>query len=133
MTFRKESLLFYQSETLYVIMIVLCLFLYPTIGLVSSLLFMLPFFVLILVNPKLHNEFITINEDGISCQKAGIQIWAYQWNDVVELKKGSRYLLPSIEIIVNSEQGKSIRISKPNHYFQLGRLAKKAIVQYFKQ
>ena len=69
MMFRKDSLMFYQSEIFYVVMAILCLTLVPMLVGDISLLFLFPFLVLILVNPQLHNEFITINETGISCQK----------------------------------------------------------------
>lgn len=87
MTFRKNSLLFYQSEILYIAMDILCLTLIPILGVGISILYMLPFIVLILVNPKLYNELITIDETGISCEKAGYQIWAYRWDCIAELKK----------------------------------------------
>lgn len=131
MMFRKDALLFYQSEIFYIIVAILCLALIPILGLEVSLLYMFPFIVLILVNPKLHNEFITIDETGISCQKSGKQSWAHAWSDIAELKRSSRYLMSSIEVIVYNQYGETEQFAFPNHYFQLGRAAKKAIQRYY--
>ena len=99
MIFRKNALLFYQSEIAYIITAVLCLTLIPTTGVGLCLLYMIPFIILILINPILHNEFIEINENGISCRKSDKQLWEYGWNSVAELRKSSRFLLPSIDVI----------------------------------
>ena len=131
MTFRKDSLLFYQSEICYIVLLLLCFFLVPMIGLGLSLLYALPFMLLILVNPRMHNEFITINECGISCNKAGIQLWSYEWNNIAQLQKNSRYLLPTIEVITCNMSGELDLVFFSRNYFQLGRTAKKAIKKYY--
>lgn len=131
MTFRRDSLLFYQSEIAYIIMITLSLCLFPILGKELMLFYLLPFIVLLLVNPKLHNEFIIINENGISCRKSGKQLWSYEWESIAELRKSSRFLMPTIEVIAYNKCGKPALFSQPNHYFQLGRTAKKAIMQYY--
>lgn len=132
MTFRKDSLLFYQSEIFCIVMAILCLSLIPTIGFGLSLLCIFPVVILMLVNPKLHNEFITINEIGIACQKSGIQLWTYEWDSIAELKRSSRFLMPSIEVIVYNEFGKPQQFAVSNQYFQLGCSARKAVKQYYK-
>ena len=132
MRFRKDSLLFYQSEIFYVVMAILCLTLIPILGLELSFLYMSLFIVLILVNPKLHNEFITINETSISCQKSGKQLWVYAWDSIAELKRSSRYLMPSIEVIIYNKYGESEHFAYHNQYFQLGRTARDAIKRYYK-
>ena len=105
MIFRKDSLLFYQSEIFYIVMAILCLTLVPMLVGEISLLYLFPFLVLMLVNPQLHNEFIAINETGISCQKSGKQLWAYEWLSIAELKRSSRFLMPSIEVIAYNKYG----------------------------
>lgn len=129
--FRKDSLLFYQSEIFYIVIAILCLTLIPILGVEISLLYMFPFIVLILVNPKLHNEFITIDEAGISCQKSGKQFWAYEWDCIAELKRSSRFLMPSIEVIAYNKFEESERFALPNQYFQLGRTAREALKRYY--
>ena len=132
MMFRKDSLLFYQSEIFYIVMVIVCMTLIPILGIVISLLYMCPFIVLILVNPKLHNEFITIDENGISCKKSGKHLWVYEWDSIAELKACSRFLMPSIAVIVYNKHGESERFALPNQYFQLGRMAREAIMRYYK-
>ena len=132
MIFRKNSLLFYQSELMYIVFLIICFTLIPTLGLYLSLLYAFPFVVLMLVNFKLHNEYIIINEVGISCQKSGKQLWEYEWHNIAELRKSARYLLPSIEIITFNEHGEVERFALPNHYFQLGKAAREAIKRYYK-
>lgn len=132
MMFRKNTLLFYQSEIFYFVMAILCLALFPMLGLGLSLLYVFPFAVLMLVNPKLHNEFITINEIGISCQRSGIQLWAYEWDTIAGLKRSSRFLMPSIEVIPYNKCGEPEQFAMSNHYFQLGRAARKAVKRYYK-
>lgn len=131
MMFRKDSLLFYQSEIFYIIAVISCLMLIPVLKIEISLLYMFPFIILTLVNPQLHNEYITIDETGISCQKSGKQIWAYGWNCIAELKRSSRFLMPSIEVIAYNEQGEINNFAYPNQYFQLGRAAREAIERYY--
>ena len=92
---------------------------------------MLPFPVLIFVNPKLYNEFITINETGISCQKSGKELWAYTWDRVAELKRSSRFLMPSMEVIAYNKYGESEHYAQANHYFQLGKTAREAVRRYY--
>ena len=129
MIFRKDSLMFYQSEIYYILATLLCLALAPILG-GYILFFLFPFLVLILVNPKLHNEFIAINEAGISCQRSGKQLWAYEWDNFAELKRSSRFLMPSIEVIVYNKHGEPEQFARPNQYFQLGRTAREAIKRY---
>ena len=132
MKFRKNSLLFYQSEIFYIFMVILCSILIPILGETMSILSMVPFIILILVNPKLYNEFITIDETGISCQKSGKQIWIYGWDSIEKLKRSSRFLLPSIEVIVYNKYRESKNFASSDQYFQLGKIARKAIKQYYK-
>lgn len=132
MIFRKDSLLFYQIEIVCVVMVIVCLIVTPILGIELSLLCMLPFVILLFINPKLHNEFITINGTGISCQKSGKQLWLYEWASIARLRKSSRYLMPAIEVIAFNIHGESEQFAVPNHYFQLGRVAKKAITRYYK-
>ena len=129
MVFRKESLMFYQSELFYSLATLLCLALAPILGW-YTLFYISPFLILIFVNPKLHNEFITINEAGISCQRSGKQLWAYDWDHIAELRRSSRFLMPSIEVIVYDKHGQPEQFAGPDKYFQLGRTAKEAMKRY---
>ncbi len=131
MTFRKDSLLFYQSEIAYIAITIVCLVLIKPLGVVWYLLGILPFVVFILINPIIYNEFITINENGISCWKRGRCMWEYEWNSISQLKRSSRFLMPSIEIIGYNKYGEAEQYAVDGHYFQLGKTAKKAIENYY--
>jgi len=133
MTFRKDSLLFYEGQIIYAIMSILCLLLPPALGWSVSLLLLSIFIVLLLISPKLHNQYITIDATGIVCQQSGKQLWVYNWEQVAELRKSSRFQLPSIEIIAYNKVGVPEQFAHPNHYFQLGRTARKAITRHYKK
>lgn len=132
MTFRKDSLLFYQDTVIYVIFILSFLAIIPFSGLGLPLLCAFPFVVLLLVNKKTYNEWITINADGIICQESGTQFCAFKWNEIAELRKSSRFLLPSVEVITYSKSGEPEPFGTYDHYFQLGKEARKAVAQYYK-
>lgn len=87
MTFRKNSQLLYQSIVSYVTFALLSLALISFYGVALSLLCAFPFIVLTLITPLLDKEYITINENGILCQRSGKQLRAFKWNEIAELKK----------------------------------------------
>lgn len=130
MTFRKNSLLFYESQTVYVIFAILCLTMIPMFGFELSFLFSTLFLILVFINPRLYNEFVTINETGITCYKAGKRIWKYEWNSIAELQKSSRFRMPSLEIVIYDDFRDENSRVQTGHYFQLGKVAKNAINKY---
>ena len=152
MTFRKDSLLYYECKIANIVLAILCLAIIPlySSGTVSaqgsehlllwgiSVFSFLVFVVLTWANPKLHNEFVTIDEVGISCQKAGKQIWAYKWDEILALKKSSRYNWPSMEIVVPSpsiiwDTCRDIEHARcSGDYFQLCKTAKQALEKFYK-
>ena len=131
MTFRKDSLSFYQSQTAYIITIVLCLALVSMLELRLFLLCTFPLVVLVLVNSKLfYNEFVTIDNTGISCFKKEKVIWEYEWEKIIELKGSSRYRMRSVEIVIDDNAKEVVPFDYSIHYFQLGNAAMNAIAQY---
>ncbi|MBQ4573049.1 MAG: hypothetical protein IJA80_07210 [Clostridia bacterium] len=132
MTFRKNCLLFYEVQITFIILLLLALFLIPAIGLKYTLLIEVFFLLLILLNFKVHNEYITINETGIVCFRNKKVIWEYKWDSIVELRRSSRYLLPSIEIIISDSTKRINQFESLGYYFELNRKAKKAIKEYYK-
>lgn len=132
MTFRKNCLLFYEIQITFIILLLLALFLIPAIGLKHTLLIEVFFLLLILLNFKVHNEYITINEIGIVCFRNKKVIWEYKWDSIVELRRSSRYLLPSIEIIISDSTKRINQFESLGYYFELNRKAKKAIKKYYK-
>lgn len=131
MTFRKNSLMFYESQIVYIIFAILCLTMISMYGFVISLLFSGLFLILIFANPRLYNEFVTINEIGVSCCKAGKIIWQYEWDDIAKLQKSSRCLMPSLEIVIYDAEKTDSKVLT-GHYFQLGKTAKQAVDKYYK-
>lgn len=132
MVFRKDSLLFYQCRIFYIIMGIASLLFIPTVGLELFLLYVSIPVLLFLLNPQMYNEFITINEMGISCHRSKKLLWSYEWDRIAELRKSSRYLLPAIEVITFNKHGEPEQYALPAQYFQLGKAAKEAIKQYYK-
>lgn len=138
MIFRKDSLLLYEQEIGIVFSSILSLVMIPIFKSLSITICALILIVIAAVNPLSYNEFIQINKSGISCQKAGKQIWAYEWDDIVTLKKSRRYNMPSMEIVVSNKYRtlwpcQGIENAKySGHYFQLSRTAKKALELYYK-
>lgn len=136
MTFRKNTTNFYQSEFIYIFTVLLSLVLIfipafneiQIIFIVSACLFAL----LAVINPKLNNEFITIDETGISCCRADKILWSYQWDEIAQLKKGQRFLHPSVEVIVFDKQGNKESFAGADKYFQLSKSAKTTIKKYYK-
>ena len=103
----------------------------PLLGLKLSLLGTLPFVALLLVNPTLHREYITIDENGISCLGARDQLWAFKWEDIADLKKSTYLRFAVIEIIAYDELSVQKQIPFRGYYFQLGRAAHKALKKYY--
>lgn len=132
MTFRKDSITFYESQIAFVFFLILSLYLMPTIGFGLSFIFIFIIFFILFVDPRLKSEFITINETGIFCCKSGEQIWAYTWDDIAELHRSSRFRQPSVEIVVYSSRKPGL-YKITGDYFQLNRTARKAVEKYYGQ
>lgn len=132
MTFRKNAILYYEVEIFSSVMALFSLGLIPILGMWLSFLCALPFVILIFATSKICNEFITINDVGITCERTGIQLWFYDWENITELKKSVRFRSPSIEVIPCYCSGNPDYTNSLDHYFQLGRMAKKALKHYGK-
>ena len=136
MTFRKNATNFYQSEFIYIFTVLLSLVLIfiPAFNEIQIIFFVSAclFALLAVINPKLYNEFITIDETGISCRRADKILWSYHWDEIAQLKKGQRFLHPSVEVIVFDKQGNKEPFAGADKYFQLSKSAKTAIKKYYK-
>lgn len=113
-------------------MLVLCLALNPVIGTGFALLVALPFAVVLIVNPRLHDSWIILNESGIACRKVGKEVWSHEWHNIATLKRSNRFRLPSVEVILYDVKGEQAPFALPDHYFQLSKKAKQAMEQYYK-
>ena len=130
MTFRRDCLSFYETQTVVLVVVVLSVFLCLIVKTTVLLYFALAFLIALPVNSRLQNEYITIDETGIVCQKSGRTLWGHSWSEIAELRKCSRSRHLSIEIIVYSP-GRTDPFQYSDEYFQLGWRAKKAIKQYY--
>lgn len=131
MKFRKNAILYYALEFFCIVMAAACFGMISLLGLGLSLISAFPFVILMLASPRLYDEFITINQAGIQCEKAEVLLWQYAWDSIAKLEKSSRFRMPSIEVIPYGKSGAPEPFRLPGHYFQLGRAARKAIKQYY--
>lgn len=130
MTFRKDSIRFYEGYFIYFLMI--------TISLVCSfltesyvfLLLAIPFVFFAIFNKKQFPDIITVDEKGIVCRTTEEVKWEYDWEDIAELQKFTRFRSPSIEIVVYVSREPE-KLQSSDNYFQLSRKAKKALKTYY--
>lgn len=102
MTFRKDSISFLRERIILIISSFVSLAALPVVGWQFTLAFVLFFCFFIWLSPKMYNEYLTINDVGISCCKSKKQIWAYEWDAIARLQRSSRYCLPSMEIMIET-------------------------------
>ena len=125
MSFRKNSILFYEN----VILLAALSLLMIAVGLVTNFpilcLCAVPLLIVALVSPKLDREYITIDEWGISCKEGDQLRWSFDWAHIADLRRSSRFRLPSVA------SGQPEPFASDRHYFQLGRAAKKALSMYY--
>lgn len=131
MVFRKDALLYTEGQALGVVMALASVMMIIMAGWSFVIILGFPVFLLIM-NPLLHNEFMKIDESGISCQKSGKEIWRYRWDEIAELRRGSRFRLPSVEIIAYGRNGTPEQFAAPGHYFQRSKAARAAVNKYYK-
>ena len=80
----------------------------------------------------LFNEYIIIDNKGISCVKKGITCWSYPWNAIYELQIVRMYTNPCVQIIPKSDYQNSDLCEIDHLNFQLCPKAKKALRIYNK-
>lgn len=133
MSFRKNSVLFYEN----IILLAALSLLMIAVGLVTNFpilcLCAVPLLIVALVSLKLDREYITIDEWGISCKEGDRLRWSFDWAHIAELRRSSRFRLPSVEVIPYDASGQPESFASDRHYFQLGRAAKKALSMYYAQ
>ncbi len=132
MTFRQHTFLYYETLIYCSTMLVLCLALIPVIGTGFALLVALPFAAVLIVNPRLYDSWIIMDESGITCRKGDKTIWSHEWHNIATLKRSNRFRFPSVEVILYDAKGQQAPFALPDHYFQLSKKAKQAIEQYYK-
>lgn len=133
MQFRKDSISFWQAQIPCIILPFFALALFQIAGWQFLLFCVILSGFFIWLNPKLYNEYLTINDVGISCCQSGETIWEYKWDAIARLQRSSRYLLPSMEIMIETVYRGEKTIEHSGHYFQLSRAAKEALARYYTQ
>lgn len=123
MIFRKNSLLFFESQVIYILLSMSSLFIIPVLDFCIWSLFFVPLLIMTIINPIFFREYIRIDEQGIRCYKAKITLWEYEWSNISDIRRGSRYRLPTAEIYIEEVNNSIPRF--PLNYFQLGKSAKK--------
>ena len=131
MTFRKNSVSFIVGLCYFWTMAVLSL----AYTLITQEWFMalFPLFFIITAarTPSDYDEFITMDHEGIRCAtKKGKVMWAYTWENIIKFKKFSHCRTPAVQIILDDQVDELV----PRYllFFELGRIARKAIRQYYK-
>lgn len=132
MTFRKNSIMFVEHLSVLCIMAVISFVLLLMSHEWIMALFVLCFVAFAALMPVIHNEFVTVDSEGIRCAKKDKVIWVYTWNDILKLKRSSRYKMPSVEIVIDDHADEIVPYDHSIHYFQLGKTARKAMARYYK-
>lgn len=133
MSFRKNSVLFYENVILLAALSLLMIAVGLVINFPMLCLCAVPPLIVALVSPKLDREYITIDEWGISCKEGDQLRWSFDWAHIAELRRSSRFRLPSVEVIPYDASGQPEPFASDRLYFQLGRAAKKALSMYYAQ
>ena len=130
MTFRKHSLNYSEYIVTVFVVIAACFVMIRPLGIKIAALIIIINILNAILALRAYREFITIDEHGISCVKAGKELWKHEWSSIAKLHLGSRFMLPSIDIFVFSSKSNHDEAEYTGHYFQLGRAAKKALAVY---
>ena len=128
MKFRKDSLIFIESQIILTLLSVSSFVIIPVLGIGTWSLFSIPIIVLTAVNPFIFSEYIEIDEQGIRCYKSKTMLWEYEWSVISDIRRGSRFRLPTAEIYIKKPDNSSSDF--PVNYFQLGKAAKKTLASY---
>ena len=93
MSFRKNSVLFYENVILLAALSLLMIAVGLVINFPMLCLCAVPLLIVALVSPKLDREYITIDEWGISCKEGDQLRWSFDWAHIAELQRSSRFRL----------------------------------------
>ena len=130
MTFKKTALTTRAHVIFNIVMTIMSAALFRFIGMWIFFCTVVMFIVAVIADPIQNNELITIDENGISCEKSGKQIWMYKWDEIAKLERSNRFQRPSVEIVTWDDPYQPAR---SDHYFELCKPAKEALKQYYKQ
>ena len=133
MEFRKNISMFYQVQTISLILVVLSLFLYILHHTLFTFTLLVLCFLILILHPMINDEYILIDEQSISCYRKKRQMWSFCWSVIESLRYSRRYRHPTIEIVLKAETvliGNGKKRSS-GYFFQVNRKIKQAIISYF--
>lgn len=141
MTFRKDKALYLETTFVsvsFVLLCIICAILYtvhfslPEMSIPLLLFGVLPPSLLLHDNKNSLPEQITIDETGILCKKEDTILWKYTWEQIAELRRGSRFRHAAIELILWDKATGKPAATGVDTYFLLGKEAKIALSKYYK-
>ena len=100
-------------------------------GSLEILLLMCIFFVFWIFLWEDFNEFILIDETGISCYKSNKLLWKCTWDSIAKLKRGSYYKWPGVAVLLYDKNGIPEEYEYSGRNFHLCRVAKEALEKYY--
>ncbi len=137
MSFRKDTMSFYEMTIVFIIFTLIALFLCcNSKSKVLCLFFFLwavIFLVVIILNFKcFFNYYITINDVGVSCKKESKILWEYKWEEIAKFKKCTSLRWPAVGIVTYSASGNIEQFFLNDRKFQLCKTAQLALEKYGK-
>ena len=127
MTFRRDKKLFYEVEVGNILLSILSFLLIPFVWWMGIL--GVAHVVFAFLSPRLFNQYITINDCGITCKEGEKQLWAFEWSQIMELKKYSLYRNSGILLVLDEDAEKQLQDGSTAS-FQLCKEARMALNQY---
>ncbi len=129
MFFRRREILFIET------IIVLCMLLLASLFILcfDFLYFLLTFFgflfnlTFFIISPE---EYILIDDTGISNHLKNDCLWEYSWEEIAELRIGNRARKKTIEIFLKSKEDES-KLEYSRKYFEYGKKSKEALAIYY--
>ena len=75
------------------------------------------------------NEYINIDEKGITCRKKNVLLWSFAWDEIEALKlmRGS---FPKVYVVLKSSDDNVVTLEEKGLYFEYRHIAKKALGKY---
>lgn len=123
------SSIFYWAYLIY--LFVRCLKENISFGAIEILLLMCIFFMFWMFLWEDFNEFILIDEIGITCYKSNKLEWKCKWDSIAKIKRGTYYRWPGVRVLLYDKNGMPEEYEYCGRNFNLCRTAKEALEKYY--
>lgn len=140
MTFRRNYRTRIEGRIIVAVMILMCLglllfSLYK--GEAEILLFLILMSIAsiltIIIGYSCFNDYITIDENGISCKRKSELIWSFKWDEIAQIKKCNVNRHRGVALITYNKRGEpECSFENGGHDFELCKKAKQALQNYGK-